>query len=40
MVNDETGEKAITYGKNGEMVVADWARDKLMDKANTVVTNT
>jgi hypothetical protein len=33
MIN-ESGDKAITYGENGEMVVADWARDKLMDKAN------
>ena len=39
MVNDK-GEKAIDYGAHGELVVADWAQEQLMDEANQAVINT
>lgn len=39
MVNKETGEKAISYGKNGELVVADWAQEDMLDKANQATAN-
>lgn len=39
MVNEETGEKAITYGKNGELQIADWAQEEMLNQANQAVAN-
>ena len=38
-MTNAAGESAISRGKNGEMVVADWARDELVNSANLAVTN-
>ena len=37
---NEKGEKAITRGANGELVVADWAQEQLMSEANQAIINT
>jgi hypothetical protein len=39
MVNKETGEKAIDYGANGELVVADWAKDYLFEQSSKAIAN-
>lgn len=39
-MTNETGEKAIGYGKNGQLEIADWAREKIIDQANQNVLNT
>jgi hypothetical protein len=39
-MTNKAGESAISYGEHGEMVVADWAREEMQNKANQAIQNT
>ena len=38
-MTNATGEKAIRYGKDGQLEIADWAKEELIDQSNKSVLN-